>query len=55
MGPRVALPNGGTALRSDPNNKQIVYNWTTTTIHGCYVFTLTLTDGTEHQAYFKLS
>ena len=55
MGPRVALPNGGTALRYDTKNNQFVYNWTTPTSPGCYVFTLTLSDGTEHQAYFKLS
>jgi hypothetical protein len=55
MGPRIALPNGGTALRYDTKNNQFVYNWTTPTSPGCYVFTLTLSDGTEHQAYFKLS
>jgi hypothetical protein len=55
MGPRVALSIGGTALRYDTKNNQFVYNWTTPTNPGCYVFTLTLTDGTEHQAWFQLS
>jgi hypothetical protein len=49
----VALPTGGTFLRYDTNNNQFVYNWSTPTASGCYVFTLTLTDDTEHQAYFN--
>ena len=54
FGTMIALPRGGTVLRYDTNNNQFVYNWSTPTISGCYVFTLTLTDGTEHQAYFNL-
>jgi hypothetical protein len=49
----VALPTGGTFLRYDTTNNQFVYNWSTPTTSGCYVFTLTLTDDTEHQAYFN--
>ena len=54
FGTMIALPRGGTFLRYDTNNNQFVYNWSTPTASGCYVFTLTLTDGTEHQAYFNL-
>jgi hypothetical protein len=49
----VALPTGGTFLRYDTSTNQFVYNWNTPTTPGCYVFTLTLTDGTQHQAYFN--
>jgi hypothetical protein len=49
-----ALPTGGTFLRYDTSNNQLIYNWTTPTTSGCYVFTLELTDGTQHQAYFNL-
>ena len=49
----IALPTGGTFLRYDTSNNQFVYNWSTPTTSGCYVFTLTLTDGTQHQAYFN--
>jgi hypothetical protein len=55
----VALPTGGTALRYDTSTNQFVYNWSTTDTSGsplppgCYVFTLALTDGTQHQAYFN--
>jgi Tol biopolymer transport system component len=55
MGVRIALPIAGTVLRYDTKNNQFVYNWTTPMNPGCYVFTLTLTDGTEHQAWFVLS
>jgi hypothetical protein len=54
FGTMIALPRGGTFLRYDTSNNQFVYNWSTPTASGCYVFTLTLTDGTEHQAYFNL-
>jgi hypothetical protein len=54
-GPFVPLPTGGTVLRYDTKNNQFVYNWTTPSTPGCYVFRLTLADGTEHQAWFKLS
>jgi hypothetical protein len=50
----IALPTGGTFLRYDTSTNQFVYNWSTPTTAGCYVFTLTLTDGTQHQAYFNL-
>ena len=53
--PSTALPRGGTFLRYDTKNEQFLYNWTTPTTRGCYVFTLTLADETQHQAYFKLS
>jgi hypothetical protein len=53
FGTTIALPRGGTFLRYDNNNNQFVYNWSTPTTSGCYVFTLTLTDGTQHQAYFN--
>jgi hypothetical protein len=53
FGTMIALPRGGTFLRYDTNNNQFVYNWSTPTTSGCYVFTLTLTDGTQHQAYFN--
>lgn len=49
----VALPTGGTFLRYDTATNQFVYNWSTPMTSGCYVFTLTLTDGTQHQAYFS--
>ena len=48
-----ALPRGKTVLRYDTNTNQFVYNWSTPTTSGCYVFTLTLTDDTQHQAYFN--
>jgi hypothetical protein len=54
-GPIIPLPTGGTVLRYDTKNNQFVYNWTTPSTSGCYVFQVTLTDGTIHQAYFKLS
>jgi hypothetical protein len=54
FGKTVALPTGGTFLRYDTNTNQFVYNWSTPTKPGCYVFTLTLTDDTQHQAYFNL-
>jgi hypothetical protein len=54
-GPLVPLPTGGTMLRFDAKNSQFVYNWTTPTSPGCYVFELTLSDGTEHDAWFALS
>jgi hypothetical protein len=53
FGATIALPRGGSVLRYDNNNNQFVYNWSTPTTPGCYVFTLTLTDGTQHQAYFN--
>jgi hypothetical protein len=53
FGTTIALPRGGSVLRYDNNNNQFVYNWSTPTTPGCYVFTLTLTDGTQHQAYFN--
>jgi hypothetical protein len=49
----IALPTGGTFLRYDTSTNQFVYNWNTPTTPGCYVFTLTLIDGTQHQAYFN--
>jgi hypothetical protein len=49
----IALPTGGTVLRYDTSTNQFVYNWSTPTTPGCYVFTLALTDGTQHQAYFN--
>jgi hypothetical protein len=49
----VALPRGNTVLRYDTNTNQFIYNWSTPTTSGCYVFTLTLTDDTQHQAYFN--
>ena len=50
-----ALPRGGTVLRYDTKTNQFVYNWSTPTTSGCYVFTLELTDGTQHQAYFNFN
>src|SRR6266516_3457643 len=50
-----ALPSGGTVLRYDTKTNQFVYNWSTPTTSGCYVFTLELTDGTQHQAYFNFN
>jgi hypothetical protein len=54
-GPFTPLPTGGTVLRYDSTNNQFVYNWTTPSTPGCYVFQVTLTDGTNHQAWFQLS
>jgi hypothetical protein len=54
-GPFNPLPTGGTFLRYDSNNNQFVYNWTTPQTPGCYVFQVSLTDGTDHQAWFQLS
>jgi hypothetical protein len=54
-GPFMPLPTGGTVLRYDSNNNQFVYNWTTPSTPGCYVFQVSLTDGTDHQAWFQLS
>jgi hypothetical protein len=54
-GPFNPLPTGKTVLRYDSKNNQFVYNWTTPPQPGCYIFQVTLTDGTDHQAYFKLS
>jgi hypothetical protein len=54
-GPFVPLPTGGTVLRYDSKNNQFVYNWTTPPAPGCYIFQVTLTDGSEHQAWFQLS
>jgi hypothetical protein len=53
--PLEPLPTGGTVLRYDSKNNQFVYNWTTPSTPGCYVFQVSLTDGTDHQAYFQLS
>ena len=54
-GPFIPLPTGGTVLRYDSKNNQFVYNWTTPSTRGCYVFQLTLADATTHQAWFNLS
>jgi hypothetical protein len=54
-GPMTPLTTGGTVLRYDTKNNQFVYNWTTPPNPGCYVFELTLSDGTEHDAWFALS
>jgi hypothetical protein len=44
---------GGTALRAAGN--QYIFNWATPSVAGCYVLQLTLSDGSEHDAWFKLS
>jgi hypothetical protein len=54
-GPFTPLPTGSTVLRYDKKNNQFVYNWTTPPAPGCYIFQVTLTDGSEHQAWFQLS
>ena len=54
-GPFIPLPTGKTVLRYDTKSNQFVYNWITPATRGCYVFQVTLTDGSDHQAWFQLS
>jgi hypothetical protein len=54
-GTRIALPTGGTMLRYNTSNEQFVYNWLLPETPGCYVFTLTLRDDSEHQAWVVVS
>jgi hypothetical protein len=49
------LPTGKTVLRYDSTNNYFIYNWTTPSIPGCYVFEVTLAGGDKHQAWFQLS
>jgi hypothetical protein len=54
-GPFEPLPTGKTVLRYDSKNNQFAYNWITPSTAGCYVFQVTFSDGSEHQAWFQLS
>jgi hypothetical protein len=54
-GPFTPLPTGKTVLRYDSTNNYFIYNWTTPSTPGCYVFQLTLAGGDKHQAWFQLS
>ena len=49
------VATGGTTLRWDATAKQYVYNWTTPSTPGvCWRLAVRLTDGTSHEALFKL-
>ncbi|MFN2520499.1 MAG: PxKF domain-containing protein, partial [Candidatus Limnocylindria bacterium] len=50
----LADTSGLSTLRFDPANMQFVFNWQTPTQTGLYVFRLTLTDGTTHDACVNL-
>jgi beta propeller repeat protein len=49
-----AVAAGGSGLRYDATANQYVYNWKTPWAAGCYALTVTLGDGSAHQADFKL-
>jgi hypothetical protein len=50
-----AAATGGTVLRYDATANQFIYNWQTpTTSNACYTLTVTLNDGTKHQADFQM-
>ena len=50
-----ANASGGSTLRFDPVNMQFVFNWQTPSTPGMYVFRLTLSDGSQHDACVNLT
>ena len=52
--PLETTATGGTTLRYDSGVNQYIYNWQTPG-PGCYLLTVNLGDGTQHQAEFSLN
>ena len=50
-----AATSGGSDLRFDSSSMQFRFNWKTPTQPGLYLFRLTLTDGTTHDACVRLT